>query len=410
MSQFARPDSDINIGSWSPYPADPATLFDKLDEETQNGDTDYIYCDIDEDECEIGLSGVIDPESAVGHVIRCYAQCPGGAGAKEYMTMSLVENGNVRASAGSVLINRLAYTLIEYTLSEAEANSIVNYANLRLRFHINVVSPGEPIRITQAELEVPDVAGEEHSGSGSISGNGSATGTIKKGGLGSALKSAGGTLLALGLAGMLGIASIAGGGAQLGVGEKAVSGAVSVSGSGTQVVSGKKIVSGSLSVSSGGSIVATGVKAEGEAHSGVAVVSGNGGIEAAVIKQALTDLAITGNGSLGGNGIKQAPGDSTIVGGGFLVAVGTMSESHSGVAIISESGVVDGAGIKQAPGSLVIIGGGFIVVTGYGQETFIEVVKTVFLKSKLTERLVELKSTIKPSIVLNSEIKPEGEE
>lgn len=50
-----------------------------------------------------------------------------------------------------------------------------------------------------------------------------------------------------------------------------------------------------------------------------------------------------------------------------------------------------------------------IPCSGYELKALIEVVKTVFLKSKLTERLVELKSTIKPSIVLNSEIRPEGE-
>ncbi len=51
-----------------------------------------------------------------------------------------------------------------------------------------------------------------------------------------------------------------------------------------------------------------------------------------------------------------------------------------------------------------------IPTSDYELKALIEVVKTVFLKSKLTERLVELKAPIKPLIILNSEIKPEGEE
>lgn len=452
MAQIARPDSDISLGSWSPYPADPTTLFDKINEVTPNGDTDYITSDLDEDECEVGVGDVNDPGVGTGHKIRCYVKSPDGGGAKEKLNIALVENGVVRGISPQTNVSRTAYELIEYTLLEAEANAIQNYANLRLRFHICVVNSNEPIRITQAEFECPD-AGEEHSGTGSISGNGSVTGSVKKGAIGSAVKSAGGTLLAIGLAGMLGIASIAGGGAQIVVAKKAVSASVSISGGGSIVATGVKaegeeyfgtasisgngaLVAGGIKqaavdvtigangvlsgagekqslgdsvVTGGGSVIATGEKYEGEAHSGVAVVSGNGVIDGAVIKQALADLAISANGIFGANGIKQAPGDSTIIGGGSIVAFGTMSESHFGVAIISESGVIDGAGIKQASGSLAIIGGGFIIAVGYGQKAFIEVVKTVFLKSKLTERLVELKSTIKPSIVLNSEIKPEGE-
>ena len=484
--QYARPSSDIeNPGGWTTEP-----LWDKIEEEPFD-DVDYLISPktATGDSFTIGLSGVTDPEIHTGHIIRIRAKT-GVTGTFKY---ELMQGAVVIKDSGDVVLTT-EFAEYNMTLSEAEAAEITDYTALRVRVTAITTKKNQRQNVSWIRVDVPDLAGEEHSGTGSISGNGSAAGTVKKGGLGSAIKSAGGTLLALGLAGMLGIASIAGGGSQLGVGEKSTAGTASISGSGSQVVVGKKIAAGGLSISGRGSIVATGVKAEGEthfgiasisgngafatggikqaaidvtigangvlsgagekqsladslvtgggsviatgekyegeAHSGVASVSGNGGIDATVTKQALADLvissngifggngikqvpgslAVTGNGVLGGVGIKQALGDSTIIGGGSIVAVGTMSESHSGVAIVSGSGIIEGAGLKQAPSDLVIIGGGSIVAVGYGQKAFIEVVKTVFLKSKLTERRVELKSTIKPSIVLNSEIKPEGEE
>lgn len=156
MAQFGRPDGDISVGLWSPYPSSPTTLFDKIDEVTPNGDTDYIYSSNDEDECEASIGSVNDPGVGTGHKIRCYAQCPLGSGQPEAMWIALVENGTIRGQSFDITVDRNSYVMIEYTLSEAEANAIGNYANLRLRFHIAKVNGGEPIQITQAEFECPD--------------------------------------------------------------------------------------------------------------------------------------------------------------------------------------------------------------------------------------------------------------
>lgn len=156
MAQIGRPNSDISVGSWSPYPADPTTLFDKIDEETPNDDSDYIVSSTDEDECEFSLTGVTAPIVKTGHKIRCYARSVAGAGAGEQMYIALVENGTVRGQSPATNTNRTGYAVIEYVLSEAEANAIQNYANLRLRFHITKTDADEPIRITQAEFECPD--------------------------------------------------------------------------------------------------------------------------------------------------------------------------------------------------------------------------------------------------------------
>lgn len=345
MTQFGRPDSDISVGAWSPYPADPTTLFDKINEETPNGDTDYIHSDLDEEECEVGLTNVNDPEIGTGHKIRCYAKSPSGGGAKEQMTIALVENGNVRGTSPAANVDRTVYGLIEYTLSEAEANSIGNYANLRLRFHITKVNGGEPIRITQAEFECPD-ATEEHSGSSSISGNGSLAGVAKKGGKQSSLISAKGALVAVGLVALLGISSIFGGGELIATGEKATQGDAAISG--------------------GGAIATTGTRSEGEPHSGSAAVSGNGAIAAQGEKGAEEAGAVPGGGEILSSGEKGGEGIAEVTGNGSIIAAGTKdeAEAYSGSAAVSGGGTVSAEGEKGAEESPVVSGNGDAAAIG----------------------------------------------
>lgn len=365
MTQFGRPASDISVGSWSPFPASPTTLYDKINEETPNGDTDYIYSSNDEDECEIALSAVVDPGVGTGHIIRCYAKCPLGSGAKEQMWVALVENGAIRGQSPVVDVDRNSYALIEYTLSEAEANAIGNYANLRLRWHITKVNGGEPIQVTQADFRCPD-ATEEHSGSSSISGNGSLTGVAKKGGKQSSLISAAGALVAVGLVAMLGFALVSSGGTVAAVGLKATQADAVISG--------------------GGAIATTGTKAEGEPHSGSAAISGNGVVVAQGIKGAEDAGAISGGGEVAASGKKGGEGIAEVTGNGSIIAVGTKQEpeSYSGSALISGNGsliissVKGGEGVshisqegapvsvgeKQASGDSIVTGDGAVLAEG----------------------------------------------
>lgn len=182
MAQIARPDSDVSAGAWSPFPADPITLYDKVDETPKDDDTTYIVSSTDEDECELGLGDVTDPAIGTSHFIRCWAKVLNYGGAAEQVTISLIENGNVRCEDGPYNVNRGPYALIEYELSEAEANSITNYANLRFRVHINKTDPDEPIRITQVEFECPDAAPAEivmPADPGAYTQTGTAVGTLK---------------------------------------------------------------------------------------------------------------------------------------------------------------------------------------------------------------------------------------
>jgi len=335
--QFARPANDISLGGWS------SPAWSKTNEVVPDDDGSYTE-KTGLGILEFGLSGVNDPGVGTDHIIRFRAKQQSGSKGPEKLNCQLYEGGVLIAETGLQTLTRGSHVSFEYALSEIEANSIGNYNDLRLKF-VPDQGDTEVMRLTWAEVQVPDATGEEHSGSSSVSGNGSLAGTAKKGGKGSALKSAGGTLLAIGLAGMLVIASIVGGGSQLAVGKKSASAGMSISGGGSQLAVGKKDVSASASVSGGGSVIATGQAGEIEEHSGIAIVSENGVIV--------------------GTGTKQARGDSVVAGGGSIVATGQSveAEEHSGIAAVSGDGVLIGLGAKSAVGMASISGNGNLVIS-----------------------------------------------
>lgn len=133
MAQFARPDSDVTIGTWTPTP-----LYQQIDEVTPS-DVDYIESAKNpvNDTCEVDLSDVEDPEVSTGHVIR-------------YRYKKDATGGNiidliVRLMQGAVEIaswthNDIGDTIVqaEQTLTGPQADSITDYTDLRLRFIANV--------------------------------------------------------------------------------------------------------------------------------------------------------------------------------------------------------------------------------------------------------------------------------
>ncbi len=150
MAQYARPDSDITLNNWS----DPS--WSTIDEETPN-DGDYTT-QTGEGILEVGLSDVTDPESGSDHVIRFRAMSS-GSGQPERMQCDLYENGTLRASSANESLSRTGYETFSYTLTSTEADSIGNYANLRLRF-TPTCGATENTFISWAEFEIPDAAVE----------------------------------------------------------------------------------------------------------------------------------------------------------------------------------------------------------------------------------------------------------
>ncbi len=166
MAQYARPDSDVTKGNWDdPNGNNNDILYDDIDEETPS-DSDYIESpdDPSSESCEVGLSDVTDPESSSGHTIRVRYQAPesgGGQPATIDFTIALMEGATERASWVEQPDPPTTWATASYTLTTGEADSIGNYANLRLRFTANKTGGARTTRIevSWAEFEVPDAAG-----------------------------------------------------------------------------------------------------------------------------------------------------------------------------------------------------------------------------------------------------------
>ncbi|MEE9615276.1 MAG: hypothetical protein V3W31_10080 [Thermodesulfobacteriota bacterium] len=153
MAQFARPDTTVSSGDWTVSGETSVHL--AIDELGANGDTDYVYTSTDEAQAEVTLSDVTDPLKSTGHVIRFVGKAS-GSGAPEKAELHLYQGATEIAATGNTTITRGSYNTYSYTLSAAEADAITDYTDLKLIIHATNVSGSDEIRVTQAELEVPD--------------------------------------------------------------------------------------------------------------------------------------------------------------------------------------------------------------------------------------------------------------
>lgn len=155
MAQYARPDSDVSAGSWTPSTG--ATLYGVIDESSAS-DADYMELSGSplDFTADIGLSSVTDPASSSGHTIR-WREYAEGIAAAETLAVYLYQGASLIATLRTGSVTRLAWTDRSYTLSGAEADSITDYTDLRIRFTGSFTALGtDLLRVSWAEMEVPD--------------------------------------------------------------------------------------------------------------------------------------------------------------------------------------------------------------------------------------------------------------
>lgn len=155
MAQFARPDSDVSAGSWVTAP-----LWQQIDESSPS-DADFITgpTGLSYSACEIGLSNVTDPVSSSGHIARYRYR-------KNPLT---TETNQIRVTLlqGAAQIAQWEHTGIgttfvqqDQTLSGAQADSITDYADLRVTFESKRTGLADPLNsgvdVSWDEFEVPD--------------------------------------------------------------------------------------------------------------------------------------------------------------------------------------------------------------------------------------------------------------
>lgn len=142
MAQFARPDADLVIGSWTEDDDTTDALFGEIDEATRD-DADFdksedLTAAGDTSAFAVSLSDVTDPESSSGHTIRAALRKQGTA--QMDATVELRQGYTSEASQGTLIATlsqsalTTSFTEYTHTLSSAEADAITDYTDLQLRF------------------------------------------------------------------------------------------------------------------------------------------------------------------------------------------------------------------------------------------------------------------------------------
>jgi len=123
-AQYARPTSDASAGTWTA--SSGSDLYAMLDETTAN-DADYITT-VSASTCEVALGSITDPAVSTGHIVRYRLSADAGG-----ITVRL-RQGTTTIATWTHAPAPASLTLYEQTLSSGEANSITNYAALKLQF------------------------------------------------------------------------------------------------------------------------------------------------------------------------------------------------------------------------------------------------------------------------------------
>jgi hypothetical protein len=127
--QLAAPTSDISAGNWLRSSDNTGTgLYTMLDESTYS-DADYTYVNSDST-MEVKFASVSDPATSSGHKVRYRIKGNGVA----TITVSLRQGSGTEIASWTHTTASTTTTTHEQTLTSGQADSITDYADLRLRF------------------------------------------------------------------------------------------------------------------------------------------------------------------------------------------------------------------------------------------------------------------------------------
>ena len=137
MTQFARPSADTVRTGWTDQAGGTSSVFTTIDEVVAD-DSDFIRTAAPPgaNEYETLLTAVTDPAVSTGHVMRWRRGKVGlalGGAATINLTVRLLQGAGQIVSRSDPAIPE-AFTDTSYTLTAGEADSITDYADLRLEF------------------------------------------------------------------------------------------------------------------------------------------------------------------------------------------------------------------------------------------------------------------------------------
>lgn len=156
--QTGTPSGDISTGSWTegvPGADADAFLYNEIEEGSADGDTTYIVEITTETTSEVSLTSLTDPGVDTGHEIHVWMRSI-GSGGPERLRVVLVQGTTVIATSGNLSNRSSTYSEQTFVISEADAANITNYSDLRIRFLNQGLGNNEEMRVTKAELQIPD--------------------------------------------------------------------------------------------------------------------------------------------------------------------------------------------------------------------------------------------------------------
>ncbi len=158
MVQFARPDADQAVNSWTVTP-----LWSKVDEGSDGGDTiasDAVGNNINTSNGDLRLSDVTDPAVSTGHIIRARWASSSVRDIVPHCELweGVPDTGTLRAAlVGATLLDATEVT-DTFTLTGTESDSITDYTDLYIRLWGRGTGggPDRALVVEFCELEVPD--------------------------------------------------------------------------------------------------------------------------------------------------------------------------------------------------------------------------------------------------------------
>jgi len=135
MPQFGRPSADTVRTGWTDEAAGTVDIYTGIDEATAE-DVEYIKTPTPpgSNEFESLLTTLTDPVSSTGHTMRWRRRKQPAAGSADInLTVRLMQAAVQKVSRADNTLPG-SFTDTSYTLSAGEADSITDYADLRLEF------------------------------------------------------------------------------------------------------------------------------------------------------------------------------------------------------------------------------------------------------------------------------------
>lgn len=154
--QTGTPTGDVSTGSWDDETPGGA-LYDSIDEASADGDTTYIVDAATNTTAEVSFSSLTDPGVDTGHEIHIWIRSIGSKG-PEKLDVALYQSTTLIEEFANQSNNSATYAEKTLALSEANVANITDYSDLRIRMTGDSIGSGEEMRVTKAELQIPDVA------------------------------------------------------------------------------------------------------------------------------------------------------------------------------------------------------------------------------------------------------------